>query len=63
MNSHKWILIIVANSEVSTAVTANIDLLPSALASFLLAGYDVTVGATRHAGVQGHIQVPAVNTG
>lgn len=63
MNSHKWILISVANAEVSTAVTANVDLLPSALASFLLAGYDVTVGATRHAGAQGHIQVPAVKRG
>lgn len=63
MNSHEWILVSVANAEVSTAITANIDLLPGALASFLLAGDDVTVGATRHAGVQGHIQVPAVTTG
>lgn len=63
MNSHKWILISVADAEVSAAVTTNIDLLPGAPASFLLAWDDVTVGATRHAGVQGHIQVPAVKTG
>lgn len=58
MNSNEWILIHVANLEVGTAVTANSDLLPAAPASFLLAGDDVAVGATRHAGVQGHIQVP-----
>lgn len=58
MNSHEWILIPVADVEVGTAVTANGDLLPGAPASFLLAGDDVAVGAARHAGVQGDIQVP-----
>lgn len=58
MNSNEWIRIIVANLEVSPAVTGNGDLLPSTPVSFLLAGDDVAVGATRHAGVQGHIQVP-----
>lgn len=58
MNSNEGVLISVANLEVGTSITANVDLLPSAPASFLLARNDVTVGATGHASVQGHIQVP-----
>lgn len=58
MNSDEWILVPVADTEVGAAVTANGDLLPTAPASFLLAGDDIAVGATGHAGVQGHIQVP-----
>lgn len=58
MNSNEGVLISVANPEVGTAITTYVDLLPSAPASFLLARNDVTVGATRHASVQGHIQVP-----
>lgn len=58
MNSNEGVLISVANPEVGAAVASNSDLLPSAPASLLLAGNDVTVGATRHAGVQGDIQVP-----
>ena len=58
MNCNKGVLISVADLKVGTAITANTDLLPSAPASFLLARNDVTVGATGHASVQGHIQVP-----
>lgn len=58
MNSNEGVLISVADLEVGAAITANMDLLPSAPASFLLARNDVTVGATGHASVQGHIQVP-----
>ena len=58
MNSNKGVLISVADLEVSASVTANMDLPSSAPASLLLAGNDVAVGATGHASVQGHIQVP-----
>lgn len=58
MNSNEGVLISVANLKVSAAITTHVDLLPSAPASFLLAGNDITVGATRHASVQRHIQVP-----
>ena len=58
MNSNEGVLISVANLEVGAAITANMDLLPSASASFLLARDDVTVGTSGHASVQGHIQVP-----
>lgn len=58
MDSNEGVLISVANPEVGTAITTNIDLLPSAPASFLLARNDITVGATGHASVQSHIQVP-----
>lgn len=58
MNSNKGVLISVADPEVGAAITANIDLLPSAPASILLARNDITVGATGHASAQGHIQVP-----
>lgn len=58
MNSNEGVLISVANFEVSMAITANVDLLPSAPVSFFLARNYVTVGTTGHAGVQGHVQVP-----
>lgn len=58
MDGNKGVLISVANSEMGTAIADNIDLLPSAPASFFLARNDITVGATRHASVKGHIQVP-----
>lgn len=58
MDSNVGVLISVADPEVGTAIAANVDLLPSAPASFLLAGDDVTVSAAGHAGVQGHIQIP-----
>lgn len=58
MNGNEGVLISVANLEVSTTITANMDLLPSAPVSFFLARNDITVGATGHASVQSHIQVP-----
>lgn len=58
MDGNKGVLVSVANSEVGTAIADNMDLLPSAPASFFLAGNDIAVGATRHASVKGHIQVP-----
>ena len=58
MNSNEGVLISVANFEVSTPITPDLDLLPSAPVSFFLARNDVTVGTTGHASVQGHIQVP-----
>lgn len=60
MNSNVGVLIPVADLEVGTAITSNIDLLPCAAASFLLARNDITVGATGHASVQGDIQAPEV---
>lgn len=58
MNGHVGVLISVADREVGASVTSNLDLLPGAPASFLLAGNDVAVGSTGHAGVQCRIQVP-----
>ena len=58
MDSDEGVLVSVADPEVGLAISAHMDLLPSASVSFLLARNDVTVGATGHAGVQGHIQVP-----
>ena len=58
MDSDEGVLIHVADLEVGAAITAHIDLLPSAPVSFLLAGNDIAVGASGHASVQGHIQVP-----
>ena len=58
MDSDEGVLIAVADLEVGAAITANIDLLPGAPASFLLAGNDIAVGASGHASVEGHVQVP-----
>lgn len=58
MNSNEGVLISVTDLEVGAAVTADMDLLPSASVSFLLPRNDIAVGAPRHASVQGHIQVP-----
>lgn len=58
MNSNEGVLISVADLEVGVAITSDMDLLTSAPASFFLARNDVAVGATGHASVQGHIQVP-----
>lgn len=58
MNSNEGVLVSVADPEVGTAITSDVDLLPGAPASIPLAGNDVAVGATGQASVQGHIQVP-----
>lgn len=62
MNSNEGVLISVADAEVGTAIAANMDLLPGAPASFLLARDDVAISATWHASVQGHVQVPEEGT-
>lgn len=58
MNSNKWILISVADEEVSTAVTAHVDLLPSTGISFLLSRNDITVDSTGQTSAEGHVQIP-----
>ena len=58
MNGNEGVLLTIADPEVCAAITANSDLLPSAPASILQAGNDITVGTTRQTGAQGYIQVP-----
>lgn len=60
MDSNEGVLLCVANYEVGKAIITYVYLLPSAPTLFLLARNDITVCATWHASVQGHIQVPEV---
>ena len=58
MDSNKGVIIRVADPEVRATIGAHVDLLASTAASFFLARNDITVGASRHACVKGHVQVP-----
>ena len=58
MDRHHGVLVGVADLEVGATIVPDVDGLPRAAPSVLLARNDITVGAARHASVQCHIQVP-----
>lgn len=58
MYSNKGVFISVTNLEVGVSIFANNDLFSSAFVAILLTRNDITVSATRHTSVQGHIKVP-----
>lgn len=58
VNCDKWVFISVADPEVGASIAPDLDLLSRAPSSVFLARDHVAVGASGHAGVQSHIQIP-----